>query len=144
MDKYFLELLAVTSIAHLLKNHAHHLENESARFEGLPMGKLKRLDEFITQQINQNITVDQLADVLGFSRSYFSKVFKATIGLSPYQYIVKHRMEKARELLLTTNLPIIQIGFEVGIDNQSQFSQVFKRYHSLSPSEMRMLIEELH
>ncbi|MEM7550411.1 MAG: AraC family transcriptional regulator [Bacteroidota bacterium] len=143
-DKYFLELLAVTSIAHMLKNHAQYLENESARFEGFSMGKLKRLDEYIIKQIDQNITVDQLANVLGFSKSYFSKVFKATTGSSPYQYIIKHRMERARELLLTTDLSIIQIGFEVGIDNQSQFSEAFKRFHSLYPSEMRMLIEQRH
>lgn len=143
-DKHYLELLAVTTISHLLKTHARYLENFPDGHQGFSLGKLRRIDNFLEDHIQSVITVDDMAEVVGFSKGYFSEMFKKTTGLSPYQYLVRFRMEKARELLVTTDNSVIQVALEVGIDNQSQFSQLFKRYYSLSPKEMRVLFSDAH
>lgn len=143
-DRHYLELLAVTSISHLLKTHARHLDNFPAGHQGFSLGKLRRIDTFLEENIDSVITVEDMARVIGFSKGYFSEIFKKTTGLSPYQYLVRFRMEKAREILLTTDDSIIQIALKVGIENQSQFSQLFKRYYSLSPKEMRVLFSYGH
>ena len=81
--------------------------------------------------------IDELAEELGFSRSYFYQVFKECTGVSPYQYHLQLRMSRARELLRGSALLIKQIAAVLKFHDVYQFSKVFKKKTGMSPSQYR-------
>lgn len=92
---------------------------------------------FIDEHYMENITVDDMADALGLSRSYFSKLFKKIAQKSPQEYLLAYRINKSCELLRTTELNIGEIALLVGYSNQFHFSRAFKNYMQQSPSEWK-------
>ena len=92
---------------------------------------------YISKEYMYDISVVDIADKIGITRSYLAKCFNNTIKMSPKQYIIKFRMEKACELLKTTNLNITETGESVGYTNSLTFSKAFKNYYGISPIEWR-------
>ncbi|MBD0381488.1 helix-turn-helix domain-containing protein [Paenibacillus sedimenti] len=84
-----------------------------------------------------NLTVEALVEVAGLSVNYMRKVFKDITGISLNQYISDNRFEKAKELLLTTDLPANKIGELVGFDNTKYFYISFKKYNGKTPDHFR-------
>lgn len=92
---------------------------------------------YIEKEYMYDITVVDIAKQIGITRSYLAKCFNNTINMSPKQYIIKYRMEKACELLKTTNLNITETAEAVGYSNSLTFSKAFKNYFGVSPAEWR-------
>ena len=84
-----------------------------------------------------NITVEQVAKYLSVDPSYFSRRFAQKIGVSPKRYIIKKRIERAKELLCSTDAGVFEIANSVGYEDQFYFYKIFKKYTNLSPSEYR-------
>ncbi|MHB8963859.1 MAG: AraC family transcriptional regulator [Saccharofermentanales bacterium] len=82
-------------------------------------------------------TVQDIADYVGLERTYFSKIFRITTGMSPQEYLITYRMEKAAHLIETTRLSFKQIGASVGIPNEYYFSRLFKKTKGVSPKKFR-------
>ncbi|ASA21663.1 helix-turn-helix domain-containing protein [Paenibacillus donghaensis] len=89
-----------------------------------------------------NLSVEMLAGVAGLSVNYLRKIFKDIVCVSLNQYISDYRFEKAKELLLTTDLPANRIGEMVGIDNTKYFYISFKKYSGKTPDHFRKSSEE--
>lgn len=86
---------------------------------------------------NPNLTVEMLAEVAGLSVNYMRKIFKDIACTSLNQYINDYRFEKAKELLLTTDLPANKIGEMVGMDNSKYFYISFKKHSGKTPDHFR-------
>lgn len=82
-----------------------------------------------------DISIAGLAGQLGLNRSYFSTLFRQRTGLSPQQYLLKCRMEHARELLCGYGFTPGEAALAVGYPDIFAFSRMFKRYYGFSPSE---------
>jgi len=93
--------------------------------------------EFIEHNYGKNIKVNDIANYIGISRGYLTNIFKKSINLSPQEYLVNYRFDKACNLLKTTSLPISTIAFQVGYDDPLTFSKVFKNFHMVSPTTYR-------
>lgn len=85
----------------------------------------------------KNLPVSEYAKMCSLSESRFSHLFKDMMGVSPKQYIINIQMQKAKELLETTRMPISQISDVTGMQNQNYFSRIFKKYTKMSPSAWR-------
>lgn len=83
------------------------------------------------------VTADIFAMGLGYGRTNFFKKVKQLTGMTPNDYIRKIRLEKAAELLLTTNMTAAEVAYKVGFDDQYYFSKSFKRYFGQPPSQYR-------
>ena len=83
------------------------------------------------------VTADNFAMGLGYGRTNFFKKVKQLTGMTPNDYIRKIRLEKAAELLLTTNMTAAEVAYKVGFDDQYYFSKSFKRYFGQPPSQYR-------
>ncbi|MBQ7012241.1 MAG: AraC family transcriptional regulator [Clostridia bacterium] len=83
------------------------------------------------------ITVAEIAKTLNLERSYFSTVFKNSIGISPQEYLNNFRLEKAADLLVSSNLSVTDIAFSTGYSGVINFSRMFKRRFGTSPTEYR-------
>lgn len=92
---------------------------------------------YIERHYNQNITVTQLADWCNLDRSYFGKIFKNTVLVTPHEYILRYRINTACDLLKNTDLSIGDISAQVGYENQLHFSRAFKKITGIAPREWR-------
>lgn len=85
----------------------------------------------------ERISVEQIASRLNLDIAYFSRKFTEEVGTSPKKYILKKRIERAKELLRTTDANIFEISNSVGYDDQFYFCRIFKKNVGVAPSEYR-------
>ena len=83
------------------------------------------------------IKVTDVADYIGINRTYLTAIFRERMQMSPQEYLMQVRMEKSRELLLKTDVPIYMVAKEVGYADQLAFSRIFRKKHGLSPEQYR-------
>lgn len=104
---------------------------------GLAPWRIKRVTDYLEADLARNVTLAELAAVAGLSSCHFCRAFKRSLGLAPHQWLRARRMEKARELLETTDLPVIEVGAAVGLESPSAFATAFRRHAGASPSAYR-------
>jgi len=91
--------------------------------------------QYIHKNYDKKISICETAKISHLSVNRYSCVFKQLMGLSPQQYIIKLRLQKACEMMRHTNLNLRQISSLVGFDDQLYFSRLFKKYENMTPSE---------
>lgn len=110
---------------------------EAHTFRVSEMRAINLAIEHILGHLDQPLTVDDVARQSGYSVSYFSRLFSQATGMSPHQYILRARMDRAKELLHATRLSIQTIAFETGYGSAASFSYTFRRVVGMSPTEYR-------
>lgn len=99
--------------------------------------------QYIDNNLEKKLSLDELAEQCGFSKNFYSKVFKDITGSTPFEYIVESRMLLARKLILTTNICIDQIILLCGFDDRTYFYRMFKkRFHTTPALYRKEFIEE--
>ena len=88
---------------------------------------------YIESNLTSELSLEKVATEVKFAPSYFHKLFKASTGKPLHQYIEDLRIQKAIELLITTEMTLTQIAYECGFSSQSYFSYAFKRCKGISP-----------
>lgn len=106
---------------------------------------VKRIIKYLNDNYNKKISLEQIAHNMYLSPVYISKIFKEETGESPINYLIKIRLEKAREILVKEkNSSIKSIAHQVGYDDAYHFSKLFKKYYGISPLYYRkMELEKL-
>lgn len=94
---------------------------------------------YIAERYAENIRLADLAEATGFSEGHFARIFRAKFGKTFVQYLTEYRMERSKELLTNTHLPIEQIADRVGLNSYSYFCTCFKRVCGISPGAYRNL-----
>ena len=98
---------------------------------------ISRLDAHIQQNLARRITVAELAQVACLSPSHFHAQFKDSVGLTPHQYLLKSRLDRASRLLRESPLPLVRIAEECGFSSQSALTTATRRYLGLTPRRLR-------
>jgi len=104
---------------------------------GLPPRRLHRVFSHIRENIGRDLSVTELAQVVGMSQYYFSKLFKMSTGTTPHQYVMRQRVERAQELLRETQAPLAEVATQVGFETQSHFTSVFRKLVGTTPKQYR-------
>ena len=107
--------------------------------DGLPKYKLRQVVEYIREHLEQNLTIAQLAQLLQMSPHYFGQLFKRSLGITPYQYIIQCRIDRAKVLLQERKHSIAEIARAVGFTHQSHLNYHFKRLVKVTPKQFRDL-----
>ena len=131
------ESLAIALTAHLFTHYSNHPSIQSKLFGGLSKTDLQRVLVFIHDNLAEDLTLSLLASVVNLSPHHFALRFKQSIGHSPHQYVIQQRIEKAKRLLFSLQLPIGEIANLVGFANQSHLNLHFKRRVGVTPSQYR-------
>jgi len=97
----------------------------------------EKIFQFISEHYTQDITSADLAATLGFHNSYVCRLFRKSFGECFGQYLCRYRIEKTKSLLQYTDTPISQIALDTGFNSFSYYSQKFKAYTNMTPSEYR-------
>ncbi|OPA75141.1 AraC family transcriptional regulator [Paenibacillus selenitireducens] len=92
---------------------------------------------YIHEHYHEDISVSQLAVLEHYNRTYYADWFFKETGKSPSVYIQEVRINKAKELLRDTNLPILQIAIHVGLEHQSSLTRLFQKHEGITPSQYR-------
>lgn len=90
--------------------------------------------DYITANLSEKIDIKHLADIAGYNTNYFIKLFKDTFGISPYQYVIRKRLQQSLPLLLE-KYPISVAAEATGFSDSSSFSRAFKNYYAVKPSQ---------
>jgi AraC family transcriptional regulator len=107
------------------------------RVSGLSKWRLKRATEYMDAYLAEPISLADIAAAAGLSRMHFAAQFRAATGLRPHEYLLQRRIERARELLLNSRLPLVQIALDVGFKTQAHFTTVFVRFVNETPNAWR-------
>jgi AraC family transcriptional regulator len=99
--------------------------------------QLHRIDEFLRDFSHGMPTVSRLASALGISREHLSRLFKATTGQSIHAHLAVIRLNRAKEMLSETDIPVKVIAHRLGFSSQSAFSVAFRNETGTSPRQFR-------
>lgn len=102
--------------------------------------RLRRVLGFIEQNLEGEITVAGLASLANLSAFHFARMFTATVGVAPYRYVSRRRLENAMALLAENKLPIHEIAFKSQFSSQASFNRAFRRATGMAPGEYRRLL----
>ena len=127
------QALAVT----LVNNHA--VRNPSVRkyHGGLGPACLRRVTELVHAEIENELSLAKMAETAGLSTAHFSQMFRKSTGQSPHQFVLRHRVDRAKELLRTSEARVLDVAIACGFKTQQHFARVFRRMCGASPTEYR-------
>jgi transcriptional regulator GlxA family with amidase domain len=104
---------------------------------GLPPRALRRVREFIESHLEESISIQALAAIVGLSMCHFARAFKQSEGVTPHDYVLRRRVKRVQELLADTDLPLSEIAIAVGFADQSHCARRFREHVGLTPSRYR-------
>jgi AraC family transcriptional regulator len=139
-EALYLDSLANALAVHLLRNHTNQKSILPVYTGGLPPRQLQQVLDYIEAHLTHNIQLKDLAQRLGMSQFHFSRLFKQSLGLSPYQYLIQQRIERAQKLLRQGDRPVIDIALDCGFGSHSHFSKQFRQIIGMTPKQYRQMI----
>jgi AraC family transcriptional regulator len=133
----YVESLANILGIHLLRQHSSVKQPSLPRSVGLDRATLRRVSTYIEEHLAEDLSLSALAAVAYLSPYHFARLFKASTGSAPHQYVIGRRIERAKLLLSTTNWSLTAIAHAVGFAHESHLALHFKRLTGLLPSSYR-------
>lgn len=103
---------------------------------------MEQVIDYIADNYNKKITSIELANIMNYNPQYFSRYFKSVLGYTPIEFVNHYRIERASELLFSSDLSILEVGLECGFESSSYFIKKFKEIKGTSPNNYRKLLLE--
>ena len=99
--------------------------------------KIREIIDYINQHYAENLTIEKLSELMGYSKTHFMTIFKQHTGTSCTEFIIQARLNAACEELRNSVKPVLEIATNVGFNNLSKFNRQFKHYYDQTPSQYR-------
>jgi serine phosphatase RsbU (regulator of sigma subunit)/DNA-binding GntR family transcriptional regulator/AraC-like DNA-binding protein len=103
----------------------------------LTPASVRKVTELVHTKIEDSLTLEEMAESAGLSAGYFSQVFRKSTGETPHQFLVRHRVERAKEMLRGTEARVLDVAVACGFKTQQHFARVFRKMCGVSPTEYR-------
>ncbi|MGF1571286.1 MAG: helix-turn-helix domain-containing protein [Nodosilinea sp.] len=136
--KLYIESLANLLAIHLIRQYANTKAPLPEYEGGLPQRQLLHTLDYIHDHLDHDIRLADLASLSGISQFHFSKLFKQSLGTTPYQYLLQQRVERAKQLLTDSDRSIMEIAFSCGFSSHSHLSKQFRQLTNMTPKAYRM------
>ena len=137
-SKLYIDSLTNALAVNLLRHHTTTKPCLPIYEGGLPTRQLQQILDYIDTYLDQDIKLANLALLLDMSQFHFSRLFKQSIGMSPYQYLIQQRVERAKQLLKQTDYFIADIALECGFNSHSHLSKQFRQLTGMTPKAYRL------
>ena len=138
-SRLYVESLITMLEVHLLRSYSVFKPTIPDYQGGLAKYKLDRAIAFIHENLAGDFKLQDLATLVDLSPYHFARMFKQSTGMTPHQYLVEQRIDRAKELLHQTQIGVGEIGYLVGYKNASHFARVFRQQTRVSPTDYRNL-----
>lgn len=137
-DRLCAESLALDAAISLQQRHS--TASQPARVlpsSGLARSVARRVVDYIESNLERDLTLSELAAVTGLSLHHFARMFKYTLGVAPYRYVLERRVERAKLLLRTSSATLVDVSLSMGFYSQSHFTSTFHRMVGATPGEFQ-------
>ena len=105
---------------------------------GLPGWRLKRVTDYVANNLAQNLSLARLAGLAGMSPHYFAELFNQSTGIPPHRYVLLQRIEWAKRRLGDPRFSVLDVAIDTGFENPSHFARMFRKFVGTSPSNFRV------
>src|SRR5215470_5313037 len=104
---------------------------------GLSPTHVRRVTEWVRAKIEDELTLREMAQLVDLSISHFSQMFRKSTGETPHQFVLRQRVERAKEMLRAAETRVLDVAIACGFKTQQHFARVFRRFSGVSPTEYR-------
>lgn len=123
--------------AHLVQQYGALQKAARHSKGGLAPWQKRRASELLHENMHGRIRLSEIARECGLSTSHFARSFKATFGISTHQWLIQHRIEHAKQLMIQTNLSLTEIAVQAGFNDQAALTHTFRQLVGVSPGRWR-------
>ncbi len=136
-SRLYVDSLTTALSIHLLRSYSGRQQTLREYRGGLPQRKLQQALNYINEYLAQDLSLELIANAVDMSQYYFARLFKQSMGISPYQYVLQQRVERAKQLFITSPLSLAEIARQVGFSNQNQLTIQFRKFTGVTPLSYR-------
>jgi AraC family transcriptional regulator len=136
----YVDALAYSIAVQLLQSHDADHEGAAPMkppARDLSQIGLDRAIEYIDVSLDRNLSIESIAGVAELNPICFARAFRRRLGVAPHQYVLEKRVDRAKELLSSTEMPIVGVALDTGFSSQSHFASKFKRVVGVTPKQYR-------
>ena len=131
------ESLGTALAMRLIQNYSVFKPQISYKSKGLPKSQLRQVIDYINAHLSRDISLSELAEVAFMSESHFTRLFKQSMGITPYQYLLEQRIERAKQLLKQNKIAIADVALQCGFANQTHLTKRFRQFTGVTPKVYR-------
>ena len=104
---------------------------------GLASARLRRIKELVHAKMEDELSLDEMAQSVGLSTAHFARMFRKSTGETPHQFVLRQRLERAKDMLRAPDARVLDVAVACGFKTQQHFAQVFRDVCGISPTEYR-------
>ncbi|HSI59757.1 MAG TPA: AraC family transcriptional regulator [Ideonella sp.] len=142
-DSLFLDQTESLLVGYLVSRYAENAgiggRAAASRVSALRPLILRRVEAYVNDNLAGAVRLGGMAEVAAMSSGHFTRAFQRATGMTPHQYVVTRRLDKARELLRDQSTSIAEIAQQCGFSGTAHFSMTFRHHHALTPSQYRQM-----
>ena len=128
---------AMQALAYVARRSRPREHHRTMTCSGLASWQLRRAKDIFREDLSENLPLQRVAEACKLSVGHFARAFKASTGVPPHQWVMSKRIEMARDLLVGSQTPLVDVAGTCGFADQSHFSRVFARIMGVSPGAWR-------
>jgi len=133
--RLFAESLSLAFVSYAGSRLGELAVTSSARGRAFSRAESERLREFISSRFRDDLSLTELASVVGLRPRHFSLLFHRAFGCSPYRFVLNRKLAEAARLLASTELDVAEVAYEMGFCSQSHFTAMFRRAYGVTPCQ---------
>ena len=135
--RLFLDSVEQAMAVSLVKDHAVRHRPVQMHRGGLGSARLRRIRELVDVKMEDDLSLDEMAESVGLSTAHFARMFRKSTGETPHQFVLCQRIERAKAMLRAPDARVLDVAVACGFKTQQHFAQVFRDVCGVSPTEYR-------
>src|SRR5882672_2911270 len=135
--RLFLDSLEQAMAVALVNGHAVRHRPVQIYRGGLGSARLRRIKELVHAKMEDDLSLDEMAQAVGLSTAHFARMFRKSTGETPHQFVRRQRLERAKAMLRAPDARVLDVAVACGFKTQQHFAQVFRHVWGVSPTGYR-------
>ncbi len=135
--RLFLDSVEQAMAVALVNGHAVRHRPVQIYRGGLGSARLRRIKELVHAKMEDDLSLDEMAQSVGLSTAHFARMFRKSTGETPHQFVLRQRLERAKAMLRAPDARVLDVAVACGFKTQQHFAQVFRDVCGVSPTEYR-------
>jgi AraC family transcriptional regulator len=135
--RLFLDSVEQAMAVALVNGHAVRHRPVQLYRGGLGSARLRRIKELVHAKMEDDLSLDEMAQTVGLSTAHFARMFRKSTGETPHQFVLRLRLDRAKAMLRAPDARVLDVALACGFKTQQHFAQVFRDVCGVSPTEYR-------
>jgi AraC family transcriptional regulator len=135
--RLFLDSVEQAMAVTLVNGHAARHRPVQVYRGGLGSARLRRIRELVNERMEDDLSLDEMAQSVGLSTAHFARMFRKSTGETPHQFVLRQRLERAKAMLCAPDARVLDVAVACGFKTQQHFARAFRDLWGVSPTEYR-------